>query len=117
MLARAARHKENMLAPVVELPQEESPLLQKHEAEVSLAVRQSCTIGGCRIVNIAELTTSVQEMTAHSASCGGACEIKDETHSGLPSVLSALCSNCNQVFFVHSLVAQLLQVDRNSAEQ
>ena len=38
MLARAARHKENMLAPVVELPQEESPLLQKHEAEVSLAV-------------------------------------------------------------------------------
>ena len=102
MLARAARHKENLPASIVEPPQEESPLPQNHEAEASLAVRQSCAIGGCRILNIAELATSVQEMTAHSASCGGACEIKGETRSGLASVLSARCSNCHQVFFVHS---------------
>ena len=54
-------------------------------------------------------------MTAHvhSASCGGACEIQGETCSGIGSVHDAPIVTWS--FLSIPLVAQLLQVDRNSA--
>ena len=69
--------------------------------EVSLVAPQ-CSIDGCRILNIAELSKAVHEMTAHSAICGGACVLEGETRSGLASMLSAACSKCHRMFYVHS---------------
>ena len=39
-------------------------------------------------------------LTAHSAACGGSCFIEGETHSGLASAFSAVCTACRRQFSI-----------------
>ena len=55
---------------------------------------QNCSIDGCRIVNVAQLAKAIYDLTAHSATCGGAYYIEGETNAGLAIVFSAECSKC-----------------------
>ena len=41
-------------------------------------------------------------MTAHSATCGGACYIEGETNAGLAVVFSAVCSKCEAHYTIRS---------------
>ena len=50
-----------------------------------------------------ELQKSIEMLMAHSAECGGKCEIEGESmHSGLAVVLQAVCTECRKVFSIYS---------------
>ena len=75
---------------------EVSTLLQEdHDVEM-------CSIDGCRIINVAELSKAVYALTTHSATCGGACYIERETNAGLAVVFSIVCSKCNACYSLRS---------------
>ena len=59
-------------------------------------------IDGSRIINIQQLAEAVQNMTAHSVTCGGSCFIEGETRSGLASAFSAVCTKCRRQFSIQS---------------
>lgn len=63
---------------------------------------QNCSIDGCRIVNVAQLAKNIYDLTAHSATCGGACYIEGETNAGLAVVFSAVCSKCEAHYTIRS---------------
>ncbi len=52
------------------------------------------TIGGCRIINIDKLQQYTNDLTLHSAGCGGSIVLKGEKRHGLASILTGQCSTC-----------------------
>ena len=103
--ARVARCGKENVSPTIPAPREQVPsaaevptpslLQQDHDV-------QQCSIDGCRIVNVAELAKAIYELTAHSATCGGACFIEGETNAGLAVVFSAACSKCDACYSIRS---------------
>ena len=112
MAARDARWKENVLPTTAprqtpftsrQVPMAmEQQLFSRQSSLQQDDLEQLHSINGCRIVNIAELAKAVYELTAHSATCGGACFIEGETNAGLAVVFSAACSKCGAHYSVGS---------------
>ncbi len=86
---------------------------RKHSAKAAIGARWKSkenedlppppTISGSRIMNMEELSKGIEELTSHSAKCGGVCSLQGETlHAGLAVVLTASCSKCNQQFQIRS---------------
>ena len=64
---------------------------------------QPLASAGSRIINLGELSKLIEQLTTHSAECGGSCVLDGETsHIGLAVVLQARCSKCQQIFRIHS---------------
>ena len=61
--------------------------------------RPDTSVQGSRIMDIGNLSTVVQEITMHSAECGGKCSVDGEVmHSGLAAVLKLTCNKCSKDF-------------------
>ena len=55
------------------------------------------------IMNLDELSSHLQQITAHSAVCGGSCVIDGETYrAGLACIIKARCCKCNATFSIPS---------------
>ena len=63
---------------------------RKHSAKAATAARwqnekqdppQSPLIPGYRIMNMGELSKSIEKLTSHSTKCGGACSLQGKTHA------------------------------------
>ena len=87
-----------------------SSILKKDRATTAISARwnpvelseQAPTITGSRIMNMTELSKSIEHITSHSAKCGGNCMLEGETHVGLATVISARCTNCHYEFKINS---------------
>ena len=84
-----------------------SSVLKKGRATTAISRRwnppeHAPTITGSRIMNMTELSKSIEHLTSHSAKCGGYCMLEGETHVGLATVISARCTNCHQEFKISS---------------
>ena len=87
-----------------------SSILKKDRATKAISARwnpvelseQAPTITGSRIMNMTELSKSIEHITSHSAKCGGNCMLEGETHVGLATVISARCTNCHHEFKINS---------------
>ena len=86
---------------------------RKHSTKMAIAARwqnkenkdlpQTPIIAGSRIMNMDELSKGIEELTSHSAKCGGTCSLQGETkHAGLAVVLAASCDKCQQQFRIRS---------------
>ena len=69
----------------------EASVATPSETSVPTPRQQVLSIDGCRIVNVAELSKAIYELTAHSSSCGGICFIQGETNGALAVVFSVVC--------------------------
>ncbi len=57
---------------------------------------------GARIIPLQKLGSSIEELSSHSAECGGACTITKESRSGLASTLYLACLKCGEEFTLQS---------------
>ena len=60
-----------------------------------MVIKSACTIHGSRIININKLGEYINEITKHSASCGGKITLVGEKRDGLASILSSKCNKCD----------------------
>ena len=51
---------------------------------------------------MAELLKAIQQLTCHSAQCGGCCTLQGESHGGLAVVFTATCSKSHYHFQIHT---------------
>lgn len=56
--------------------------------------QEAVTINGSRIINIDKLKQYVNDLTLHSARCGGSFTLSCETRQGLASILTGHCTLC-----------------------
>ena len=56
--------------------------------------QETVLIGGSRIINIDKLQQYTNDLTVHSAGCGGNIVLMGETRQGLASILKGQCSIC-----------------------
>ena len=63
----------------------------------------STTFNAFRIMNLDELVSHLQQITAHSAVCGSSCVIEGETYrAGHACIIRARCSKCDVTFLIPS---------------
>ncbi len=75
------------------------------QTDLQLSATQSAAtpLNAFRVMNLDELSSRLQQLTAHSAICGGSCTIEGETYrAGLACVTQAICSKCNETFSIAS---------------
>ena len=66
-------------------------------------VINTSTQTGSRIIDLDNLSTGLNEISRHSAQCGGMCVLEGETmHAGLATVLSVKCIKCESNFRIES---------------
>ena len=82
-----------MLAPAVNEAQQ--PVLAPTQVEAT-------SIQGSRIIDMHSLNVGIQEVTKHSASCGGICTIEEASRAGLASRFTLVCTKCNTMFTMAS---------------
>ena len=80
------------------LPQKHQPEVQQvrvavPDSQVQKGPSGPC-IGGSRIINLEQLQKYTNDLTIHSARCGGNISLTGETRHGLASILKGQCSSC-----------------------
>ena len=74
----------------------------RHSASLT-DVTNTSTKTGSRIIDLDTLDTGLNEISNHSAQCGGMCMLEGETmHAGLATVLSVKCIKCESKFCIKS---------------
>ena len=96
------RHNGNGCRKVFGRNRKRRKFAQKHQPEpqqvrVSVPdsqVQTGPSIGGSRIINLELLQKYTNDLTIHSARCGGNISLTGETRHGLASILKGQCSSC-----------------------
>ena len=103
--ATASRHNKPSSSTASSSPASTSSTALTSSASSSAASTSSTLsdFNTFRIMNLDKLSSHLQHITEHSASCGGSCVIEGETYrAGLACVIQAKCSKCQLTFSIPS---------------
>ena len=57
---------------------------------------------GSRVLSMNKLAEAIEQLSSHSATCGGRCQMESERRFGLATVLHVRCTACHSLFKINS---------------